>query len=106
MCHLRTLSLLLLILVPSLVGIDRIPARQVSAMPASQPAVPAQKDGVWECWNNAVPGLCPGTLMNDFALVSADDIWAVGYHGVMLHWNGKEWSKAYAPTEQALLTVD
>ena len=38
-------------------------------------------------------------------MVSADDGWAVGDHGTMLHWDGNAWTRVVAPTTSPLHDV-
>jgi hypothetical protein len=39
-------------------------------------------------------------------MVSANDGWAVGDHGLIVHWDGQAWQRVPAPTTQPLLTID
>jgi hypothetical protein len=38
-------------------------------------------------------------------MVSADDGWAVGWNGAIIHWNGTDWSNVASPTTQNLYEV-
>jgi hypothetical protein len=38
-------------------------------------------------------------------MVSADDGWAVGWHGTIIHWNGTDWSTVTSPTTVNLYSV-
>ena len=38
-------------------------------------------------------------------MVTADDGWAVGWSGTMIHWNGTDWSNVTSPTQKGLGSV-
>jgi hypothetical protein len=45
------------------------------------------------------PGGPGNTSLNDVVAIATDDVWAVGYAGIILHWNGTSWAEVSNPGE-------
>jgi hypothetical protein len=54
------------------------------------------------CWDNPLP---QGDTLNALWGNSANDVWAVGEPGVILHWDGRAWSKMTSGTTLPLFDV-
>lgn len=52
-------------------------------------------------WTNASPP-DPVGRVNAIAPLSADDVWAVGESGFILHWRGQEWTQVSSPITSSL----
>ncbi|MDP3735318.1 MAG: hypothetical protein Q8R39_02730 [bacterium] len=50
-------------------------------------------------------GVATLATLNDISVVTADDIWAVGNSGTIIHWDGVRWSAFPSPTGVALQGV-
>jgi hypothetical protein len=75
------------------------------AMPGGVVA-PAIPPITWQCWDLERPDpLCHGPLYA-VDMLSADDGWAVGDQGVILHWDGQAWSHVPGPTTEPLYALD
>jgi hypothetical protein len=72
-------------------GVDRRPVENVGPLCSS--------DG-W-CWENPLP---QGNTLNAVFSFADDDVWAVGVHGTIMHWNGKGWTNQYSVDPQITLT--
>ena len=57
--------------------------------------------GGW-CWRNPLP---QGNNLNDVRGSGPDDVWAVGDTGIILHWDGTEWSDRPSGTRENLRGV-
>src|SRR5688572_12824838 len=51
------------------------------------------------CWENPLP---QGNLLQALWARSRSDVWAVGDHGTILHYDGKAWSKMQSNTTNTL----
>jgi len=68
--------------------------------PIQNPAAHCNPAG-W-CWQHPIPA---GVNFNDIHAVAADDVWAVGEHGVIIHFDGEGWTAADSPVETHLQGV-
>lgn len=78
---------------------------EASALPVrATPTLPASVL-TWECWNATGPNACHHHLYG-VSLVSADDGWAAGELGMLLHWDGHTWTRVQSPTRNCCYDVD
>lgn len=56
--------------------------------------------GVW-----SPVALSSTTPLTDISMVSATDGWAVGWDGLILHYNGRDWTSVASPTTEQLLSI-
>jgi hypothetical protein len=96
----------------SLVAVDVVSADDVWAVGSYRPLETSPEQTFIMHWDGAqwsqVASPNAGADRNKLwgvSAVSADDVWAVGYHGppgtgqpLTLHWDGKQWSVVPAPT--------
>ena len=54
------------------------------------------------CWSNPWP---QGNLLSGVSGTSPSDVWAVGVHGTILHFDGTEWTRALVDTTERLYDV-
>ena len=92
------------------VGHDAAAARDGGALdgPAGErPGPIGSTDGLicskdqW-CWENPLP---QGNPLNSVWQSSDTDIWAVGDHGTIVHWDGKAWTAKQGIDRQSLFTA-
>jgi hypothetical protein len=62
------------------------------------PAMPANVLGEWTCWDDGSVNPCHSTL-NSIDLVSSTDGWAVGDDGLILRWDGENWTRVQGPIQ-------
>ncbi|MDQ3928617.1 MAG: S-layer homology domain-containing protein, partial [Chloroflexota bacterium] len=77
--------------------------KQVTLTPATRTATPTSCEPVWNLVQGSNPGAYQNRL-NSLAVVSANDIWAVGWYrggspekALVLHWNGINWTQVPTP---------
>jgi photosystem II stability/assembly factor-like uncharacterized protein len=68
---------------------------------AARSATLTVASGQWPCFDPGSVEPCRSNL-NDVALLSATDGWAVGNGGIILHWDGNAWRPATSPTQNTL----
>ncbi|MBW2702694.1 MAG: hypothetical protein JRF33_17885, partial [Deltaproteobacteria bacterium] len=54
------------------------------------------------CWEHPLP---QGNDLFDILALAADDVWAVGQAGTILHWDGESWSMVPSGVEDSLLAI-
>jgi hypothetical protein len=54
------------------------------------------------CWQNPLP---QGLRLADVFALSSSDVWAVGYYGTVLHYDGSDWRRVDSGTKGHLVTV-
>lgn len=57
-------------------------------------------------WQTILMPVTTPDALNDIALLTPDDGWAVGPEGLVLHWNGQAWSQMSSPTTDDLGEVE
>jgi photosystem II stability/assembly factor-like uncharacterized protein len=64
--------------------------------PNSRKFEPHPEAGVWQCYKDGGPTCY--TALTSVSMVSANEGWAVGYGGIIFHYQGGEWQKVAGPT--------
>ncbi len=76
----------------------------VSADTPQQPARASLQGGAWQCWDDGSTDPCHRTVQ-DISMLSSSAGWAVGTDGLILRWNGTNWSRFATPTNYDLRSV-
>ena len=69
------------------------------------PVPPEITSGIWQCWHDSAIDPCYNWL-DSVDILSPTNVWAVGYYGTILQWNGSAWSKIDSPATEFLFDVD
>lgn len=82
-------------------GMDGGPPRPACTPDPAPSCLADSSDASW-CWDNP---LSEGRTLYKIRGRSLQDVWAVGQHGLMLHWDGGQWTRCAEQTSDTLRAV-